>query len=361
MTIQVSHAVLCGQLIVGGFEGEELSPAFARALASGKRGGAILFKRNLPTVEHARALCSEIVRASRADLPPFVSVDEEGGRVSRLGSPVLRLPPMRRLGRAGNHELLEKIGRVLGAQLAAIGFNLDFAPVLDVDTNPKNPVIGDRAFGADPETVSMAALAFYQGLSKYVLGCGKHFPGHGDTLVDSHLGLPIIEHDRERLSKVELVPFVAAARANMDAFMTAHVVVKALDATYPATLSPAISTGIARKEVGFEGVLFSDDLEMRAVADNYSVEESAILAIEAGCDALLICKSEEMQERALEALVRMAESDAGFLERCREAFDRCIKARQRRPPRPIQDDDEWRSRMALSRTIEKRIEEEIPA
>ncbi|RYE84024.1 MAG: glycoside hydrolase family 3 protein, partial [Myxococcales bacterium] len=244
MALHISVPRLCGQLLVGGFEGESVPPSFAAALRAGRRGGAILFKRNLPSAEHARALCAELVDAAPADLPAWIGVDEEGGRVSRLASPVLRLPPMRRLAALGDIDLVNRCGTLLGRQLAALGFNLDFAPVLDVDTNPANPVIGDRAFGATPEDVSLGALAFWQGLSRGVLGCGKHFPGHGDTEVDSHVGLPVIAHDRARLQAVELVPFVAAARANLDAFMTAHVVVTAIDGSVPATLSRAICTDL---------------------------------------------------------------------------------------------------------------------
>ena len=331
MPVRMSPSVLCGQLIVGGFEGESIPTSFFRELAAGRRGGAILFKRNLPSVTHAHALCRDIAAAAPKELPPFIALDEEGGRVSRLGPPVLRLPPMRRLAPLGS-AFLENCGRVLGAQLAALGFNLDFAPVLDVDTNPENPIIGDRAFGRTPEDVTMGALAFYQGLSRSVLGCGKHFPGHGDTQVDSHLGLPIIEHDRARLDAIELVPFVAAARSGMDAFMTAHVVVRALDPNVPATLSKAVCTELLRREIGYDGVLFSDDLEMKAVADHHGIEGLAVGAIEAGCDALLICRDEALQLRAHEALVRECDRSEAFLDRCREALRRTLNARRRRVP-----------------------------
>ena len=359
MEARFSVPVLCGQLIVGGFDGESLSPRFAKALRAGKRGGAILFKRNLPTVEHARQLTREIIDTARPDLPPFVALDEEGGRVSRLKSPVVRLPPMRRLAERSDAAFLESVGRVLGMQLAACGFNLDFAPVLDVDTNPANPVIGDRSFAADAEAVSMAALAFYQGLSRSVLGCGKHFPGHGDTSTDSHFDLPTIEHGMDRLRQVELVPFVAAARANVDAIMTAHILVRAIDPHVPATLSRAICTDLLRRDIGFQGVLFSDDLEMKAVADRFPIEDSAVLAIEAGCDVLLVCRDEDAQERALDALVHRAESDPAFLERCSEAVRRGLNARKRRVARPLDDEAELRRVFAMSREIEQRIEEKL--
>jgi beta-N-acetylhexosaminidase len=355
MSLQLSLPVLCGQLIVGGFEGETLPPRFARALHAGKRGGAILFKRNLPSVDHARALCGEIASTTRPDLPPFLGVDEEGGRVSRLRAPVLRLPPMRKLAGLGDASLLERCGRLLGQQLAAAGFNLNFAPVLDVDTNPDNPIIGDRSFGRDADAVCLGALAFYQGLSAHVLGCGKHFPGHGDTTVDSHLGLPVIEHDRARLLAVECMPFLAAARSNMDSLMTAHILVKALDPEVPATLSKAVCTDLLRRELGFQGVLFSDDLEMRAVADRYPVEESAVQAIEAGCDVLLICRSEDLQDQALEALIRRAEKDQGFRERCTEALVRGLNARKRKAPNPVFDDARFRAVMGASAALEAEL------
>ena len=358
MPVRMSPAVLCGQLIVGGFEGESIPTSFFRELAGGRRGGAILFKRNLPSVTHAHALCRDLVNAAPKELPPFVALDQEGGRVARLGAPVIRLPPMRTLSPLGT-KLLERCGRVLGAQLAALGFNLDFAPVLDVDTNPDNPIIGDRSFGRDPEEATMGALAFYQGLSRSVLGCGKHFPGHGDTSVDSHLGLPVIAHARARLDAVELVPFVAAARSGMDAFMTAHVVVRALDPGVPATLSKAVCTELLRREMGYDGVLFSDDLEMKAVADHHPVESLAVGAIAAGCDVLLICREEALQMRAHEALVRECEKSPAFLDRCREAVRRTMNARRRRPPAPA-DEAKLADTLRLSSALEDEIATRCP-
>jgi beta-N-acetylhexosaminidase len=353
MSVRISPSVLCGQLIVGGFEGDVLSPTFLRAMAAGRRGGAILFKRNLPSVTHAHSLCRELAAAAPSDLPPFIGVDEEGGRVSRLSAPVLRLPPMRTLARGGS-EIIEKCGRVLGAQLAAIGFNLDFAPILDVDTNPRNPIIGDRSFGADPESVCMGALAFYQGLSRGVLGCGKHFPGHGDTHVDSHVGLPVIDHDRARLDAIELVPFMAAARSGMDALMTAHVVVPALDPSVPATLSARVCTDLLRGELGYDGVLFSDDLEMKAVADMFPIEELAVRSIAAGCDVLLVCRDEQLQERAHAALVREFEKSPAFQDRCRDALRRGLDARRRRVPTPASE-AALDAALSLSRPLEQEI------
>jgi beta-N-acetylhexosaminidase len=325
---------LCGQLIVGGFDGPDVTPRFAAALADGRRGGAILFKRNLPDIATASRLCRAIAAAAPADLPPFLGVDQEGGRVTRMPPPFLTLPPMRVLGEIGDLDLIRRAARAVGTELAAVGFNLDFAPVLDVDSNPANPVIGDRSFSRDPDLVARAGVAFGLGLQDAgVLACGKHFPGHGDTSADSHFDLPIIAHDRARLDRVELPPFRAAAGAGIATLMTAHVVCEGLDPSVPATLSRAVCTNLLRGELGFWGALFSDDLEMAAVAARYSVEDSAVAAVEAGCDVLLVCKQEDLQDRAHEALVKKAEQDAAFRRRCVEAVDRGLRVRRQAPPK----------------------------
>ncbi len=335
VTTNPAIAHLCGRLLVGAFDGATLPPPYAKALAEGRRGGAILFRRNMSELGALHELCrAAVAAAAPAGEPPWLGVDEEGGRVRRLPAPALALPAARRLGAEGREALCERAGDALGAQLAALGFNVDFAPVLDVDTNPRNPVIGDRAFAAEPGRVAAAALAFYRGLGRHVLGCGKHFPGHGDTLLDSHFDLPAVEHDRDRLEAVELAPFRAAIGAGLDALMTAHLVAPALDPARPATLSPAICTDLLRGAMGFRGVLFSDDLSMKAVAARHEPGEAAVLSVLAGCDVLLVCGPDDAQERAFEALVAEASSSEAFAARCREARARSHAALSRRPPRP---------------------------
>jgi beta-N-acetylhexosaminidase len=305
-------------------------------LAEGRRGGVILFKRNLPSVEAVHELTSSVLDAARDDLPPFIGVDEEGGRVSRLPSPVLRLPPMRELGKAAEPPLMRRVAEVLGRQLAGLGINLDFAPVLDVDSNPDNPVIGDRAFSNDSDHVARLGRAFIEGLQNAgVMACGKHFPGHGDTSVDSHLQLPTVSHPKSRLDTVELPPFRTASLRGVAAMMTAHVVCEELDPGVPVTLSRKLCTTLLRGEIGFQGMLFSDDLLMRALADNWELEETSVGAVRAGCDAILVCGSFEQQERAHQALVAKAEADPAFLARCSEACARGLKARTKWPARPL--------------------------
>jgi beta-N-acetylhexosaminidase len=324
---------LCGQLIVGGFDGTSLPDEMRAALRDGRRAGVILFKRNITSVEQTHSLCSEIAALSNAR-SPFIAIDQEGGRVRRLPPPCIELPPMRVLGDIGDARLVERAGAAVGAELAAIGFNVDFAPVLDVASNPQNPIIGDRSFAADPLRVSEMGGAFARGLEAAgVLACGKHFPGHGDTELDSHLDLPIVRAPRSVLAEREIAPFRSLS-GSLSSMMSAHVVYDALDPGVPATLSHRIATELLRDDLGFEGVLFSDDLEMRALADRHEVEETSVEAIHAGCDVLLICRQFDWQERAHAALVRRAERDLVFRDRCAEAIARTHAVRGRFPSSP---------------------------
>jgi beta-N-acetylhexosaminidase len=257
---------------------------------------------------------------------------------------------MRRLAAIEDPDLTERAGRLLGRQLAALGFSMDFAPVLDVDTNPLNPVIGDRAFGTTPDAVIRHAFAFAQGLSQGgVLTCGKHFPGHGDTELDSHLALPHLSHERARLDAVELAPF-RAARGKLDAIMTAHVVYEAVAPQLPATLSRAVVTDLLRGELGYDGLVFSDDLEMKAVADHYGIENAACMAIDAGCDVLLVCSRLDWLSRAHSALVARADHDPAFRRRLTDAAERALATRTRRAPSPITDPAALNERLDLAQT-----------
>jgi beta-N-acetylhexosaminidase len=326
---------LAGQLLVVGFDGEGVPPELAQQLAAGERAGVVLFRRNLSAdeagLEAFQALCRTVGEACPSDLPPLIAIDEEGGRVARLHPPALVLPPMRAIASAQDPALVEKVARVMARQLRCLGLNMNFAPVVDVDTNPDNPIIGDRALSDDAATVATYASAYLRGLrSGRVMSCLKHFPGHGDTLLDSHLALPFVQHERARLDAVELAPFRALCR-EADSIMTAHVVYGALDAGTPATLSKPIVTGILRGDMGFEGVVFSDDLEMKAIADQVGLEGAAVDAIWAGCDLLLVCQSASDQQRVQRALVERLQSDAEFRQKARVAALRGLRARRRCP------------------------------
>jgi len=230
---------------------------------------------------------------------------------------------MRRLGERGSLEDSRAVGRGLGRELADLGIDLDFTPCVDVDTNPDNPVIGDRSFARSPDAVAEHAVALLEGLQgEGVAGCAKHFPGHGDTHLDSHVALPRVDHDLERLREVELPPFRALARAGVASMMTAHVIVSCLDAERPATLAPE-ALRLLREDVGYDGLVFGDDFEMAAVAEHYGAAEATRLALAAGCDALLVCSRSDVRAEVLGALEALPDAD---LESAARRMD-ALKAR----------------------------------
>jgi beta-N-acetylhexosaminidase len=298
----------CARLFVVGFPSTGIDDALASLMDDGVFG-AILFKRNVGTAEETAALCHALkVRAGR---PFLLSVDQEGGRVARLrGAPFTALPPMRHIGeRPDADAVARRAGLLLAHELRAVGFDWDFAPVLDVDSNPQNPVIGDRSFHRDAQRVAQLGVALAQGLEEGgVASCGKHFPGHGDTAQDSHHTLPRLPHGHSRLQALELVPFQAYARAGLASLMTAHVIFEALDPGVPATMSAPALEQVLRRELGFQGVVVSDDLEMKAIADNYSVAEAAVRGVAAGVDCFLVCHKADVQRAAIEAVVKAVES-----------------------------------------------------
>ncbi len=318
-----SPARLCGQLLSVGFEGTVAPVELLARIAASEVGGVMLFRPNIVDPPQVASLVASLRAAAPPDAPLLVSIDQEGGLVQRVRAPATVWPPMLAVGDARDLVRTTAVGRAIGEELAALGIGWNFAPVLDVHTNPANPVIGNRAFGTTPEAVTAQALAFWRGLrASGLVGCGKHFPGHGDTRTDSHLDLPVVAHDLERLRRVELAPFAAAARAGMEALMTAHVLYPALDPDRPATLSHRIATELLRDELGFRGVLVSDDLGMKSVADRYSIEELAVLTIEAGVDHLLVREPVARQMAAFEAIVYAAEARSEIRARVAESAAR---------------------------------------
>ncbi len=289
--------------------------------------GVILFARNCGTRDETRALISQLRAA--ATTPLLLSVDQEGGRVARLTEGFETFPPLRELG-ARDASAVRAYGARLGAQVRDAGFDVNLAPVLDVDSNPLNPVIGDRSFSRDAETVARLGVAMTLGLQEHVAACGKHFPGHGDTDKDSHFDLPRLSHDRARLDAVELLPFRAAIAAGIECLMTTHVVFDAVDPGVPATMSAKSVQGLLRDELGFNGVVISDDLEMKAIADHFGIGAAAVRAVGAGVDALLVCHSIARQHEAIDALAKAVLDGRLVEERVQDARARLQILAQRR-------------------------------
>ena len=326
-----------GQLLIGSLPARTI-PAEMRSLAREfQLGGVILFARNIEAPEQVAELSHDI-QSLASGAPLWVSVDQEGGRVARLRAPFTEWPPMAVLGRAGDVALASRFAAALAAELRAVGITLDYAPVLDIHTNPTNPVIGDRALAEDAAAVGKLGAAIVRGLQENgVAACGKHFPGHGDTSVDSHVALPVVEHPPDRIRRVECVPFREAIAAGVAFMMTAHVLVPSLDEEKPATLSRRIVYDLLRDELRFEGVILSDDLEMKALAATYAVPDAAVQAIAAGCDAVLVCRhlvedrsrDVEVHAEVLEALIHAVEDGRIPYKRLEDALTRNRRAKER--------------------------------
>jgi beta-N-acetylhexosaminidase len=293
-------------LFTVGFYGKAVTDDLRGLLARGV-GGVIYFARNVGSPAEVLELNRELKRV--AGRPLVLAIDQEGGQVARLRQGFTELPPMRAVGATGDANLARELGLLIGRELRAVGFDMNYAPVLDIDTNPANPIIAARSFGRTPELVTELGLALAAGLERAgVAACGKHFPGHGDTSQDSHLELPTLPHAMERLERVELAPFKAAAKAGIAAFMTAHVIFEAVDPKYPATMSRAVLTGILREKLGYDGMVVTDDVEMKAIADNYGVEEAVLLGLNAGVDHFLCCHTATLAHNAIDAIVKAVES-----------------------------------------------------
>ena len=321
-----------GQMIIVGFNGYEVDSNFRDLLERYKVGGVILFKRNIKNSEQLLNLNNNIKSInSKNKLPLFISVDEEGGRITRLPEGSTKFPSNKVIGKENDEDLSYKIGKQIGTELNNFKFNMDFAPVLDIYSNPKNTVIKDRSFGTDSEIVKTLGTATMKGLQdSNVISVVKHFPGHGDTTIDSHIGLPTVNHHKQRLDEFELIPFKEAINKGADAVMTAHIVLPNIDKSKkPATLSKIILTDILRDELNFNGVIITDDMEMGAITNNYGTENASVEAIKAGADIILMCHTKEKQIEALEGLKEAVNSGEISIERIDESVRRIIKLKQK--------------------------------
>jgi beta-N-acetylhexosaminidase len=298
-------------------------------------GGVVLFRHNADEPRTMRTL-STAVHGLDPTLPPLVAIDHEGGRVHRLRAPFTHFPAAAEVAARGPRAV-RAVATAMARELAAIGIDLTFAPVLDVASNPASPIIGDRAFATDPERAAALALVSFRATRAVgLVTCGKHFPGHGDTATDSHLELPVVHKSRRELARTELLPFRRAIAAGVPMLMTAHVRYPALDPEWPATLSPTILTGLLRRRLGFRGIICSDDLEMRAIADHYGPGDAAVASIAAGADFLLYCHRQDDLRTAITAVER-AVTDGRLPERrIAESHRRIVaitrwRTRHRRP------------------------------
>lgn len=320
---------IIGQKLCIGFDGPEITPEFRDLVRTYKIGNVILFRRNAVSPDQLRHLnrtLKELI-LQETGIPALIAIDEECGKLSRLDHIGLKTPDAMEIGTSGDPSKAYEIASAIGAELKDFGIGMNLAPVLDVNSNPKNPVIGVRSFGTDPQTVSGFGIAYMLGLrNQGILSCGKHFPGHGDTDTDSHIGLPVVRKTREEMEKTELSPFRSAIAEGIDAIMSAHVVFPALEPEgLPSTLSRRVITGLLRQEMNFSGVIISDCMEMDAVRTLYGTPVSVLKGMQAGIDIALICHTPERQLKSAELLEKAYRDGSLSLSEARESLQRILR------------------------------------
>ena len=321
------------QLFMFGFSGTKVTPFIKEFILEHNLGGIIHFSRNIENPKQLAILNQEL--QNLAEQSPYgsdllIAIDQEGGTVARLTDGVAVAPSAMALGAIQNGTNTETVCAISGYELAATGVNMNFAPVVDVNSNPLNPVIGVRSFGENAQNVAKLGAAAIRGYQKHVAAVVKHFPGHGDTELDSHLALPVVQHGRERLAEVEFLPFKEAIAEGVMGIMTAHVAFPAIEPTIglPSTLSYQVLTKLLRKEMGFGGLVITDCMEMAAITETYGTAEAAVMAIEAGADLILVCHTEERQRQAFEAVVAAVKSGRLSEERIEQSLARLLKAKE---------------------------------
>ncbi len=319
-----------GQLVIAGVEGIKPDKEAETLIRDYRVGGFILFRDNMKTLQGTVDFLNSLKSLNKAagNLPLMLGVDEEGGKVTRMPASVEKIPSSGIIGQTGNAAYARDVGHLLARRVKAFGFSVDFAPVLDVNSNPDNPVIGDRSYGSNAQLVSKLGTAAMLGFKKEgILGVLKHFPGHGDTSVDSHKQLPVTSNGLSRLQEVELPPFQAAIDQGADAVMVAHILLPKLDAEYPASMSKPVITGLLRDKMKFNGLVFSDDLTMGAILDNYDIGDAAVKTISAGGDIVIVSHGNDNIIHVLQKLRQAAADGSISASRLNESVYRIMASK----------------------------------
>ena len=318
-----------GQMIISGFDGTNYSEEISNLINQNKVGGLILFGRNINSTEETAALIEEINNQNNS-IPLFISIDEEGGSVTRLPGDGDIFPSAMSIGEQNDTQIAYDNGNRIGSKLKSIGINMNHAPVLDIFSNPNNTVIGDRSFGSNPEIVSSMGLSTMRGMEDAgVIPTVKHFPGHGDTEVDSHYGLPIVYKDYEELDSFEFIPFKEAIQNNCEVIMVSHIILNEIDDISPASLSKDVVTGILRGKMGYNQVIMTDDMAMGAITNYLSVEEASVKSIEAGCDIILLGNAEECVDKVIDDVKEKIINNEISEERINESVYRILKLKEK--------------------------------
>lgn len=319
-----------GQMFIIGIEGTSVDEEIKHIITSRHPGGIILFRHNINDPGQLLELVNGLKAVNSGKIPLFISIDEEGGRISRLPDQLMAIPSAMSTGELDDEMFTYEAGRLIAAKIKAFGFNMDFAPVLDILSNPDNTVIGDRAFGSTAQTVAKHGVQIMKGIrDEGIIPVAKHFPGHGDTDVDSHSGLPKVAHGMDRLAGFELLPFQKALDEKADALMVAHIVLTSLDPDFPASLSSAVISGLLRNEMGFEGVVITDDMTMGAITENFDTGEAAVRSVNAGCDIILVCNGYDRQLETMDAVKQAVETGLISESRIDESVVRILKLKDK--------------------------------
>ncbi len=317
-----------GQLVMAGIDGYENDEHSMELIEKYKVGGFILLGQNIKDTKQTLNLINSLKSSNAANkIPLFFGIDEEGGRVSRMPKEFAKLPTSKVIGEKNNSDISYNIGSILGEEVKAFGINMNFAPVLDVNSNPKNPVIGDRAFGDNVEIVSKLGIETMKGIqAQNVISGIKHFPGHGDTSVDSHVGLPVVNNDLNRLKSLELIPFSKAIESGAEVVMVAHILLPKIDKDNPASFSKVIITDVLRNYLKYDGVVITDDMTMGAVVKNYDIGKAAVKSLNAGSDIILVCHDFEKETAVLNSITKAVEDSE---ESINEKVYRVLKLKQK--------------------------------
>ncbi|RIJ66388.1 beta-N-acetylhexosaminidase [Rummeliibacillus sp. POC4] len=319
-----------GQMILAGISGTTMDANTKKLVNQFHIGGIIFYKNNFNTPAQTIQLVNQLKTENSSRLPLFLSTDQEGGRVTRLPGGLTNFPTNEQIGKVNNREFSYKIGTLLGRELKEFGLNLDFAPVLDINSNPNNPVIGDRSFGNNLEIVSELGIQTMKGIqSQNVIPTIKHFPGHGDTSVDSHLDLPIVNKSLKELKELELIPFERAIDDGADVVMVAHILLPKLDKTNPASMSKAIMTDLLRNKLSFNGVIITDDMTMGAITEHFDIGKAAVESVKAGSDIILVGHNYDNVVKIIASLKRAVQNGEISEQRLNESTERIIQLKRK--------------------------------
>lgn len=318
-----------GQLAIIGLDGKSMDKNALSFIQNYHVGGFILFKDNIESAGQTLRLLNQLKESNADDpesIPLWLSVDQEGGKVSRMPSEFTKMPTARQIAGKGDTDYTFAVGQSLGAELGSLGFNMDFAPVLDINSNPNNPVIGDRSFGSDADTVSAHGKAMMEGIaSQGIASVAKHFPGHGDTSVDSHKNLPVVDKSLKELLGFELLPFQEAIASDVDAIMVGHLLMTKLDKDHPASISKAVITDLLREQLDYDGVVITDDMTMQGLTGGNDIGAAAVDAVLAGGDILLVCHEYDLQKKVLDTVLQRAKDGTIAQDRLDESVYRILR------------------------------------